>query len=196
MNKMRTSRLLTLTALAVLGSAFSSSIIWAQTFPSDTYKVNYFSNANFAGAPDGTVQIINPGKTGGSICALIYVFNLSEEMQECCACTIKAHGLLTLSINTNLTSNQLTGGVLAGAGVIHVISSSTCDAAKPNPVSGGVRAWGTHIQMPAGATAYAITETDFQDATLSSVDETLLAFGCAAIELDTGGGTCSCGNGG
>jgi hypothetical protein len=71
MNKTRTSQSLTLTTLAVFGAPFSSSIIRAQTTPlADTFKVNYFSNANTPGAPDGTVQITNPGTAPGSVCAL------------------------------------------------------------------------------------------------------------------------------
>ncbi|MGA2580595.1 MAG: hypothetical protein ABSH24_31765 [Bryobacteraceae bacterium] len=197
MNQTRTSRLLTLTALAVLGAVFSSSVIWAQTTPpADTYKVNYFSNANTAGVPDETVQITNPGSTGGSVCALIYVTNPSQEVLECCACSITENGLLTLSVNGNLTANSLTPEAIT-AGTIHVISSSTCNAAKPTPVSGGVRAWGTHIQMPAGATAPTITETDFLDATLSSAEESKLGTLCGSfISNGSGFGICNCGLGG
>ena len=54
MNRTRISRLLSLTALAVIGVLFSSSVIWAQTAPpADTLKVNYFSNANL-GYPSAT----------------------------------------------------------------------------------------------------------------------------------------------
>jgi hypothetical protein len=67
MNKTRSSRWLTLTTLAVLDAAFSSSIMLAQsTPPPDTFKVNYFSNANTTGAPDGTVQITSPGTSPGN----------------------------------------------------------------------------------------------------------------------------------
>lgn len=103
--------------------------------------------------------------------------------------------MLTLSINSNLTSNSLTPEPLT-AGVINIISSSTCDAAKPSPVSGGVRAWGTHIQMPAGATAYTITETEFLDATLTSSDQAELATLCGSFLSNTGTyGFCNCGSG-
>ena len=43
-------------ALLVLGL---SSVAMAQ----DVYRLNYFSNANTAGAPDATVRIDNPGLT-------------------------------------------------------------------------------------------------------------------------------------
>jgi len=195
-NRTRTSRLLTLTALAVLGVVFSSSMIWAQA-PADTYKVNYFANANTPGLPDETVQITNPGTTGSAgMCALIYVTNPSQEVLECCACSITENGLLTLSVNSNLTNNSLTPEPIT-AWTIHIISSSTCNAAKPTPVSGGVRAWGTHIQMPAGATSPTITETDYLDATLSSAEETKLGTLCGSfISNGSGYGICNCGTGG
>jgi hypothetical protein len=197
MNKTRTSQSLTLTTLAVFGAPFSSSIIRAQTTPlADTFKVNYFSNANTPGAPDGTVQITNPGTAPGSVCALIYVTNPAEELLECCACKISRHGLLTLSINTNLASNSLTPEPLT-TGVINIISSATCDAAKPSPVSGGVRAWGTHIQMPAGAIAYTITETEFLDAPSTPSDQAELTTLCGSFLSNSGTfGLCNCGSGG
>lgn len=59
---------------ALVGSAASLS---AQAYP-DTYKVNYFVNANTGDEPDGTVNITNVGTEGkpagdraGTVCALI-----------------------------------------------------------------------------------------------------------------------------
>jgi len=196
-NKTRTSRLLTLTALAVLGVVFSSNTIWAQTPPADSYKVNYFQFANTSGAPDQTVQVTNPDATGGSIWALVYVTNASQELVECCACQITPNGLLTLSVNSNLTSNSVEPGVIT-SGTVHIISSSSSNLSKPVAVAGGVRAWGTHIQWPAGSTGPTITETDFLDATLSSAEETRLGNACGEAVLSNGSsyGVCTCGFGG
>ena len=35
----------------------------------NVYNVDYFSNANTTGNPDGTVRIVNPGFSGGNLCA-------------------------------------------------------------------------------------------------------------------------------
>src|ERR1022692_4405882 len=77
--------------------------------PADVLKVDYFANANTAGAPDGTLRITNPGTSGGNLCAAIYVFDSGEELSECCSCKTTPNGLKTLSVNTDLTSNPLTG---------------------------------------------------------------------------------------
>ncbi|MGA2588887.1 MAG: hypothetical protein ABSH32_03135 [Bryobacteraceae bacterium] len=208
MNRTRISRLLTLTALAVLGVVLSSSIIWAQATPpaviwppttplADTFKVTYFSNANTAGVPDGTVYLTNPGTSGGSICAMIYVLDPNQELLQCCGCSLTPDSLSTISVNNNLTRSPLVPEVLT-FGTIKIISSSgapTCNPSKPVPTP-AVRGWGTHIQIPTGFGPY-VTETDFQDATLSSTEVSHLASLCKSI-LDnaSGYGICTCGTGG
>jgi hypothetical protein len=161
--------------------------------PADVYAVNYFSNANTAGAPDGTFRITNPGTSGGNLCAQIYVIDQDQEMSECCACLITPNGLQTLSINTNLTSNPLTG-VKLQTGTIEVVSGYTTGTSC-SPLNGYVtpalRSWGTHIQNA----NFAITETDSQAATLTTGNDNLLNE-CYAIQLDgSGAGVCSCGTG-
>jgi len=193
-NQKRIKRLLTLTALAVLGAMLSSSVIWAQTAPpADTLKVNYFSNANL-GYPSATVYVSNPGTNApASICAMIYVVDPSQELRECCGCAISPDGLLTLSVDGNLTNNSNTPGALT-SGTVKIISSTgapTCNPAKIVPTP-AVRAWGTHIQ-----TNGVLTETDAQDATLSSSEVSHLASLCNSIIKNSSGyGICTCGSGG
>jgi hypothetical protein len=163
------------------------------TLPPDLYKVNYFSNANTSGAPDATVRITDDGTSGGNICAQIYVFDPYQEMSECCACLVTPNGLRTLSVNTNLTSNPLTGVTLT-TGTIEIVSGytpgRTCSPLN-NIVTPGVRAWGTHIQNA----GFAVTETESLDAQLTAGNDNLL-IDCAAITLDgSGAGVCSCGTG-
>ncbi len=70
------------------------------------------------GNGDNIIRLINPngsanvGITGESeqfVCAMIYVFDDDEEMGECCGCPISSAGLLTLSVQHNLTSNFILG---------------------------------------------------------------------------------------
>ena len=192
------------------GAAFTASVSGAQSAPpADTLKVNYFSNANTSGAPDATVRITNPGTTGitdGGVasnnrCAYIAVFDAYEEMSECCGCYVSADGLRTLSVNGDLTSNPFNGQKLA-TGVIKIVSTASAGTSCPLPSSAAgqgpslqpaVRAWGTHIQN----SNFALTETAFQDATLSSTEIRTLQSQCYAIELvGSGTGICSCGTGG
>jgi len=164
-------------------------MIWAQALAPDTLKVNYFSNAN-SGYPSATVRVSNPGTSGGNVCALIYVFDPSEELRECCGCPVTPDGLITLFVDSNLTSNPLTPGPLT-SGTIEIVSSKgekTCNPASISPTA-SVRAWGTHI-LNGGL----VTETSFQDARLSSAEESLLQTGCEAIlTVGSGHGVCTCG---
>jgi hypothetical protein len=184
---------ITVLVVCTLALALCTGLAVAQTAPAaDTLKVNYFSNANTSGAPDGTVRITNPATTPGNICAAIYVFDTAEEMSECCSCLITPDGLLTLSVDDSLTANPLTGVTLY-TGTIEIVSTTPRANTCPLPVSltptPAVRAWGTHIQN----SSYAQTETESLDATLSSSEVSKLQSGCDAIAIGgSGRGVCSC----
>jgi hypothetical protein len=197
-------------ALVLAGAAFTTGISAAQTQePADTLKVNYFSNANTGGAPDGTVRITNPGtavptdpgSASTNRCAYIAVFDSNQEMSECCGCFVSADGLRTLSVDSDLTANPFNGQKLA-TGVIKIVSAASAGTSCPLPTSAtgsgpllepAVRGWGTHIQN----SNFTLTETEFQDATLSTTEIRNLQSECYAIELvGSGTGICSCGSGG
>src|SRR6202035_2002031 len=81
------------------------------------------------GIADATVRITNVGtqigsKTdpAGDMCAMIYVLTPDQQLAECCGCRITPDGLLTLSINDDLTDNPLTP-VIPTTGDIKIISS-------------------------------------------------------------------------
>ena len=161
----------------------------------DTLKVEYFANANTAGAPDATVRLTNPGTAGGNVCADIFVFDANQELSECCSCILSPDGLRTLSVNTDLTSNPLTGIILT-TGAIKIVSAKLSGGQCPLPVvinsTPAVRAWATHIQD----SSFAITETNAQDATFSVNEDVSLIRECQAIQIaGSGHGVCSCGTG-
>jgi hypothetical protein len=183
--------ILSIVAIAlVLGVASATAV--AQD--SSTYAVTYYSNANTAGAPDATVRVINDGNTGGSLCAAFYVFDDSQEMQECCSCPVTADGLIAESVNRYLLANSLTSFVNV-KGVIKVVStnapSGPCDPTKGSPTA-GIRGWATHIQR--ATSGYAITETELHDANLAASELAGLQQFCSfEIILGSGRGTCTCG---
>lgn len=164
----------------------------------DVFRVNYFANANTAGAPDATVRIDNPGLTYGNLCAMVYVFDADQQLTECCGCVETHNGLRTLSVNTNLTSNPLTGRKSTN-GVIKVVSAavnnSPCDPTTNVTPTANLRVWATHIQNKVG-TAYPITETESSDSTLGATELANLQAQCAFVAiLGSGQGVCSCGTG-
>jgi hypothetical protein len=151
------------------------------------YFTTYFSNANTANAPDATVRIINDGSTGSDLYAAIFVFDDSEELTECCDCEVTPDGLLSESVNNNLTANPLTG-IKPTRGVIKIISSSADSMANGSPTS-GLHAWATHVQkLPSG---YAVSESPFADSNLAISEEELLYELCY-FDLKLSGKPCTC----
>jgi hypothetical protein len=95
---------------------------------------NYFTNAD-TNAGNAAVHIADPlGSTSSpsqpaEICAEIYVFDVSQGLQECCGCPVTSDGLLTLNITSDLASSAVAfpdSGILTD-GVIRIFS----DAALP-----------------------------------------------------------------
>jgi hypothetical protein len=161
--------------------------------------VNYFDLASAQQSQaDGTIRLTNPGLTGENLCAMIYVFNQTQQMSECCGCTVSDNGLRTLSLVTDLTSNPLTGRE-AQTGVIKIVPSDSlsnplCEPGSLTP-AGVIQGWGSNVQATPGGTPQ-ITETKFEFAPLSDGESNALASDCNALrQLGSGQGICSCGSG-
>jgi len=162
------------------------------------YRVDYFANANTGGAPDATLRLDNDGAAAGAnLCADIFVFDTNEELSECCSCLETPDGLRTLSVNSDLTANPLTGVTLT-TGVIKVVAAATTGGVCPVPThittvaNAEIQGWATHIQN----SNFAITETTSQASYLSSAEVSKLAKQCGAIvAVGSGKGICSCGTG-
>lgn len=164
----------------MLGSAVAQNV-----GDSSVYFVTYYSN-NVSAAPDETVRLINDGETGGNLWAAFYVFDDSQELIECCACVITPDGLLSESVQKNLTANPLTGRV-PKVGVIKVISSASNDPTATKPTA-GLRGWATHMQKNS---AYWGTETTLADSNLSAGEQALLQNLCYYDAL-LSGQPCTC----
>jgi hypothetical protein len=184
------------TILSILAIALVLGVVSGTAVAQDnsTYAVTYYSNANTTGAPDATVRVINDGDTGGTLCAAFYVFDDSQEMQECCSCPVTADGLISESVNRFLLSNSLTSFV-NHRGVIKVVStvpnSGVCDPTK-SAATAGIRGWATHIQR--ATSGFATTETELHDANLAAAELAGLQQFCSfEIILGSGRGTCTCG---
>ena len=169
------------------------------------YQLNYFSNANTTGAPDAALRLVNTGFLSdaspvGDLCASVYVFDSTEQLNECCSCRVTPNGLLTLSVNKNLTGNTLTGGHPT-RGVVKLLSSQpvggVCDP-KVQSAFPGIQGWISHVQSNSpGAKSFAITEEELLHSLLGAGEAADLAEDCTAlIELGSGSGVCSCSDSG
>ena len=112
-----------------------------------------------ATSPDDPVDIVNPGTNGasgvlgsavGDLCALIYVVDTREELEECCGCLVTPDQLIELSTQKDLLANPAHPFIIH-SGTIKIISSTptgpggtgatiaeynnaVCDPSNPNPV--------------------------------------------------------------
>jgi hypothetical protein len=192
------------------GNAFAQNV-----GDNSVYFVTYYSNANTAGAPDQTIRIVNDGDQAtaapegvenGSLWAAFYVFTDSQDYQACCACLVTSDGILSESVNKQLTAYEFSIRSELSRGVIKVISSSSSDPTNPVP-SPGLRGWATHIQATtttfsgsAGSSAKAVengpwfvTEEPLADSNLSSIELSNLGTLCGyGLTLGSGWGYCPC----
>jgi len=188
-------------AAMIGGTALAQCVVIAPS----VYFTTYYSNANTANAPDATVRIINDGNTGLNLSAEIYVFDDSEELTQCCTCVVTPDGLLSESVNQNLTANPLTGQKPT-RGVIKILSDSYAAANANNPslLAPGLRVSATHVQgtkvtlspgnqvVPVEAGPYSVTESLAADSNLSvHHEETLLGNLCLYDGL-LSGKPCTC----
>jgi hypothetical protein len=160
--------------------------------------VSYFNLANaVSSGSDGTVRLVNPGTTPGDMCAMVYVFDRNQELNECCGCKISDSGLLTLSLVKDLTANTLTGKKPV-AGSVEVVPSDPdlngqCNAGSPAP-NRMIHAWETNIQDSSGS--FPTTEIRFANGQLSDTEAQVLGTLCSMIQqMGSGAGICSCGTG-
>ena len=199
----------------VLLFAALAVVLVASAAAQDIYQLNYYSNRNNTAGLDQTTRFINPGTIGtpigpteGALCANIYVFDSTQEMQECCSCPITANGILSESLLTNLTQNPLTGLPAPNSGVIKVVSTAAraIGACGQETQLGGHSAvegllgWQTHVQQPTAGT-FVVTEDGFKASRLGFTGDPTTGEGdflgqaCSFVQyLGTGKGRCTCGN--
>lgn len=198
----------TLLAL-VLGA---SSAVWAQSDTGDDFRVGTFNTQGRV--VDEELHMVNPTTpSSGILCAMIYVFDNNEELQECCGCPVTSNGLRRLSVINDLTANPNTGASLPD-GVLKIVSADSnkssssgvpqCDPGLAYNPDITLREWITHSES-IGKVA-GTTEAELQDTPLGGTcDPTatnggecgqLLIDNCSIIEGNSSThGVCSCGLG-
>ena len=160
--------------------------------------VNYFdaAYAQMSGI-EGTVRLTNTGLTGGNLCAMVYVFDQHQVLNECCGCPVSDSGLLTLSLLNDLTANTLSGK-LPQAGMIEVVSSDPaqnpqCDPGSLAPT--GIIVGSETNPQPDGDGTFQVTERSFTQVPLGG-EGTVLQNECSYLkQLGSGAGICTCGSG-
>ena len=171
--------------------------------PSADFQIRYASNLTNG---DAVINITNPGSNGaslngpgfggavGNICVNVYAFSPDEQLISCCSCLITPNGLVSLSVNSDLVSNTLTG-VRPNSVVIKLVNSaasanftgtnctnSAALAGTPAfPLPVGMQAFGTSLHASAAPGSFATTETPFSQATLSPAELASITNRCTNI---------------
>ena len=196
-------KLVLLFCLLAVAVMLGGTAIAQSTGDEAAYFVAYYSNANTSGAPDSVVRLVNDGESSstavegqpnGTLWADIYVFDDSQELQSCCSCVVTADGLLSESVNKELTTKTFTGKH-PSRGVIKIISSSNNDPTNP-AVAPGLRGWFTTVDAttnnPEKGPFY-VTRTDLHDANLGAVELANLGTLCSyGLTIGSGQGRCPC----
>ena len=150
--------------------------------------------------PNGAANGGLPGEQEHPVCAMIYVFDSFQEMEECCGCPITSAGMLTLSVDVDLTDNLVyQGDPSAGYdGVIGIVAAAPnvagtgCDpTAYPGyGVSTDNYLLGSRtLSYDAGLTEIPLHDDALGDA----ANLTYLQAECGALVGNgSGAGTCSC----
>jgi len=208
-------RLFITMAMATTIVAYAQNPITADS----PYQIRYASNltigdsvvniSNSGGNGGVTLQSGTTAQVGGSICANVYVFTPDEEIVSCCSCPVTPNGLVSLSAQRDLIVNPLTRGTPTSI-VIKLVATNrqagttagtfncTNSAAAIDPAGAnlaiGMVAWGTtlHANTANGAGSYAVTETAFTPATLSTSEISRLNQTCAfVLAQGSGFGVCN-----
>ena len=171
--------------------------------PPDTFQVRYAANLT---SGDSVINLTNTGANGaslngpgfggaaGNICVNVYAFSPDEQLVSCCSCLITPNGLASLSVNSDLISNTLTGVrpnsvvvklVNTGAGAAFTGTNCTNSAALAGgaafPLAAGMLAFGTTVHGGPVAGTFGVTETPFLQATLSPAELASITNRCTNI---------------
>lgn len=81
--------------------------------------------------PNGSANIGITGESGQTVCAMIYVFDADEEMEECCGCPLSSARERAFSLEHNLLKDQVAGGLgISSDGVIAIVAASSNSSIK------------------------------------------------------------------
>jgi hypothetical protein len=180
-----------------------------------TFETGYFDLAPGSeafGDGDNALRIENPTAANGDLCAMIYIFDASEEMGCCAGCPLTPNQLLQDSVETIIGDSWEIAGGTPAQGVIQIVSAlpnssgpaggaatqeaiyvaDPCNPAAAYTPTANLNGWLTHAQdvgsIP-GLTEVSLTDNGAADATEAS----FLISECAdIIGNGSGKGVCNC----
>jgi hypothetical protein len=178
---------------------FSPTTVTCEFSPDGSFYFDLAPGSEAFGAGDNALRLENPTAANGDLCAMIYIFDASEELGECCGCPLTPNQLLSDSVETILGSGWEIGGGTPAQGVIQVVSATAngttgnvCNPAVAYTPTPQLDGWITHTQGLAGLKGI----TEVGEIASGSVDATEAAFlisTCGDILSNgSGKGSCTC----
>jgi len=135
---------------------------------------------------------------GPNLCVNTYVFDPQEEEIGCCSCLVTPNGLNSLSVQSDLISNNLTPAIPASV-VIKLLGSTPgtdpngnltlCNPATVNNTNlvYGMMAWGSTLEPNGSPGNYGVTNVPFLSGTLSQGELDALTDVCTFIQANGSG---------
>jgi hypothetical protein len=172
-------------SLILMALAMSAAAIAQPNVRQDGYyQIGYAANLNIG---DSIVNLTNSGWNGGfygampassgNICVNVYVFDPQEEEIGCCSCLVTPNGLNSLSVKSDLISNNLTPAVPISvvlkltasipntdtSGAFTVCNPATVAQSFAGPLRlvNGLVAWGTTLEPAATSGTYATVNVPY-----------------------------------
>ncbi len=177
---------------------FSPATITCEFSPDGSFYFDLAPGEEAFGAGDNALRLENPTAANGDLCAMIYIFDASEELGECCGCPLTPNQMLSDSVETILGSGWEIGGGTPAQGIIQVVTATpngtgnVCNPAVAYTPTPQLDGWITHTQGLAGLKRI----TEVGDIASGSVDATEAAFlisTCGDILSNgSGKGSCTC----
>ena len=167
-----------------------------------TFLTAYFDLATTGesfGVGDNALRIENPTAANGDLCAMIYIFDASEELGCCAGCPLTPNQLLQDSVETIIGSSWEIAGGTPAQGVIQIVSSlpngsavAPCNPGAAYTPTANLNGWITHAQDVGGVTG--ITEVSLDDnGAADATEAAFLISECSDIVSNgSGKGVCTC----
>jgi hypothetical protein len=181
-----------LMAIAMLATAPTVQAAATQSTTTDYFYTHFFDTSTSA---TYSMRVLNPERVTNPICAMVYVFDSTQTLQECCGCPLRSDQLETFSL-ANLTGNSFSPPPVS-TGSIYVVSTAInhgtstaanggCDptvALNPTPA---LRAWFSNDSQG--------VSDSFLSTTLDTQEQNRLPTVCASsVRIGTPAAVCACG---
>jgi len=180
-----------LMAIAVLAASPLVRVAAAQ--PADDYFYTHFFDTSTSATY--SMRVLNPQRVTNPLCAMVYVFDSTQTLQECCGCPLHSDQLETFSL-ASLTGNSFSPPPVT-TGSIYVVASAINHGTSA-AANGGCDPTGTLDPTPALRAWFSNDSQGVSDSfpltTLDAEEQSRLPTECASsVRIGAPAGICTCG---